>query len=278
MTDLEREIAGRLQAARDAGERPKGLLFHGTCESFEDALKGGPYDGVLWTADSPVIAQQYIPSSGSSVLVHRPMDYELKDRVRPNPDSWWNGLAKRISGLECREVELDAYGRAKSWIVPDGWPTYGDCVRHVEEVLGYRTDRGGYEIRQQLVDGRFEDRPAGWQVEGWLYVALSDGLRFKDLRRSSEGDLMDLEYHDVEGFETAASEGWDGVIINDFAQADGHGNVGHVSWGLLPKGLEKAEWIRLPAVRRPLESGHFTPDVEAWLSEAVRGQSIASAP
>lgn len=268
MTDLEREIIGRLQAAREAGGRPKGLLFHGTCESFEGRPVGGTYDGVFWTADSPVIAQQYIPSSATTVLVHRPRDYEMGDHVRPNPDSWWNGLAQRMSGLKCRDVELDSYGRAKSWIVPEGWPTYADCVRYVEEVLGYRQERGGYEIRQQLVDGRFEDRPAGWQIQGWLYVTLSDGLRFKDMRRSEDGDLMDVEYHDLDGFARASEEGWDGVVINDFAQADGHGNVGHVSWGLLPRGLAKLDWVRIPAVRRPLECGHLTPDVEAWLAEA----------
>lgn len=264
--DVERIVEERLRLAFEVGRRPNGLLFHGTCEDVEGDLKGGGYDGVLWTATTPAIAQQYIPSSGSTVIIPRPNDWELDDRIRPDEHSWWHALAKTISGTSCADVETGSDGRATSWTPPEGWPTYRDCIRHVEEVLGYRPSaHGGYEIKQHLTDLGFVDKPANWQIQGTLFITPSDGFRFKDLRRSEDGDLMDLEYHDVDGFGRAIEEGFDGVIINDFAQVDGHGNVGHVSYGLLPPGLSKARWVRMEAIRRPLEGSWWTPDVEKWL-------------
>lgn len=52
------------------------------------------------------------------------------------------------------------------------------------------------------------------------------------LARSIEGDLTDLDYHKIGLFRQAEKKGYDGVVINDFAQSHNMGNVGHVSYGL----------------------------------------------
>ena len=40
------------------------VLFHGTLERFWGTPRPGGYDGVLWAAESPAVAQSYIPKSG----------------------------------------------------------------------------------------------------------------------------------------------------------------------------------------------------------------------
>lgn len=49
---------------------------------------------------------------------------------------------------------------------------------------------------------------------------------------NTEGDLTDVEYHNLDLFRQVEKEGYDGIKINDFAQSDDYGNVGHISIGL----------------------------------------------
>lgn len=57
-----------------------------------------------------------------------------------------------------------------------------------------------------------------------------------------EGDLTNVEYHNINLFRDLEEKGYDGIKINDFAQSESEGNFGHTSIGLFShviKDLEK---------------------------------------
>ena len=92
-------------------------------------------------------------------------------------------------------------------------------------------------------------------MPGRLLVTLREGLNLHDHAAGGDGDLMDPEYHDLELFRRLESEGFDGVVINDFLQDDAHGNVGHRSYGLFAATAARIPWIEIPAVNRPWIGG-----------------------
>lgn len=242
-----------------AAQDLSGLLFHGTGETLEGDLRPGGYDGLFWTADCPAVAQSYIPKTGGSTLYAPPMSYEMELRVRPAPGSFLLMAARQMSGLEPLDVELDQTGWLKSWRLPEDWPTVGEVVEWLGG-MGYEPGKTHWALVEKDVI-----RPAEYRMPGTLIVLPSEGLRFKDLRRGEEGDGMELEYHNHAGFALARDEGYDGVIINDFAQAD-EGNVGHASWGLFDHALARTPRLLLPCVRsdyKDWETG-LTADIERW--------------
>lgn len=263
--DFEDEIRRRLLCARETG-RVEGLLFHSTAEPIVGPLYGDGL-GILWTARDPWVSAQYIPNAGSEALLARPDTWTMKERVRPQRHGFVYRLACELSGMECEDVSWSWDGSAQSWRVPDGWPTHADVVAYVEDELGYAANENGvYYIRES--GGAV--MPAGWQIQGQVFVTLDDDLVFKDVRRSEDPDLQEREYYDGAAFDRALDEGYDGVIINDHCQADDYGNVPHVSHGLNAVGLAKAEWVSIPAVRRHLDPWFertcaLTPDLEDWL-------------
>lgn len=280
--ETEAEIVARIAAAVRAGVPVEGVLFHGTAEPFEGPLKPGG-DGLLWTSDSPVIAQQYIPAAGIESIRSKPMGYEMGSRVMPNLNDVFYGLAAEISGLEVTDVRRDHVGNAVSWAVPDGWPTYADVVRHVEEVLGYEAGRyGSYSLKTVMEGGRDRIMPASWRMQGRLFMALADGFSLKDVRKSDEPDLTMYEHNDFAAFRKAEAEGYDGVVINDFAQTDRYGNFGHLSYGLNGKGLAKARWIAIPAFRFDLNEIHpfpnVTDEIGEWAASAAASAAALAGP
>lgn len=273
MEELEREIRRRLAAAEETG-KIEGLLFHSTCEPIVGPLHGDML-GILWTARSPWVSSQYIPNAGSEILLAKPESWRLRDRVAPEQHGTFYRLACELTGKECGDIQWGHGGRAESWRVPEGWPTYAEIVAHIEEELGYVANENGiYYIRERLDGSVFRIMPAGWQIQGQMFVALDDGLVFKDVRRTGEPDLMEREYYDGDAFDAAEAQGYDGVIINDHCQSDDYGNVPHVSYGINRIGREKVEWISVPTVRRSLVpwfdgESCLTPDVRSWMEGAM---------
>jgi hypothetical protein len=149
-----------------------------------------------------------------------------------------------------------------------------DLVERLE-ALGYRPDRNCYRI---LMDG---DRmmPADWRVPGRLVVVDGHGLRLKDLRRGVESDLTDVEHNDLGRFQAAREEGWDGVVINDFAQTD-QGNMGHVSYGLFHDSLAATSMFEIPCVRSTWDEimDDKSPAFEAWIDEVGPHRLDAATP
>ncbi len=249
-----------------------GFLFHGTCEDIEGNLRGGDYDGVLWTSSHPAIAQQYIPASGSQTLLSMPYKYDMETQVKPNDHSPWTGIAQAISGisLDAFDREFDRSGRLTSWRHVENWPTYEACVAYLQNDLGYDLENQPW-VKCGLVEGKTVFLPSDYLMPGRLFVTSNESLRFKDLRVSSEGDLMNWNTTII------AASNWQltkvrRIIINDFAQTTHYGNLGHVSYGLLPSALDKVEWIEIPATRFEANDiddfGAITPDLKTWYASA----------
>lgn len=253
----------------------RNLLFHGTCETFALPPRGGGYDGLVWTADLPTIAQAYIPDAGAKLLVSAPSEWQLGQRVVPAPNAAWTLVAHQMTGLDA-EVELDRHGNLRSWAVPAAWPTYREAAAWLSG-LGYPLDaRGSAWLSIAREDATERVMPADWSMPGRLLVTVADGLRLADLRRGTEGDLTDLEYHDHAGFAAARAAGYDGVVINDFVQTEAWGNVGHISRGLFPEAAARLPWIEVPARRFEWASSLRERTTPAY--ESLHAAARASAP
>lgn len=102
---------------------PKGSkLFHGSLEAFEGALSPG-VDGLVWFADSPSIAQLYIPRSGLSVLA------SSSHIARPNSDRTIQAIQRMIGlNYDYSKVEWQPGGqRAQSYYMPEDDPTWAEA-------------------------------------------------------------------------------------------------------------------------------------------------------
>jgi len=222
------------------------LMFHGTCETIEGPLRGGGYDNILWTAECSVVAQNYIPVSGSIIHVREITTYELKDGVFPHD------FELKLCGMMGYKATIysEKYGRPSSW----AWYKDGESIHltkkvlkdFIENELQYKPVNGMYKIRMNLG----EIKRADYKIDGQLFIMSvkpCENLKLYDYRRSSGGDLQDPEYNHLKNFKKIREMGYDGVIINDFVQSENWGNVGHTSTGLFPSGIEKVDMISIPA-------------------------------
>lgn len=99
--------------------------------------------------------------------------------------------------------------------------------------------------------------PANYRDVGRvLQVTCRRNMKFYDFARDREGDLMEPDYHKIKFFRKLENAGFDGVIINDFAQSDYHGNYGHQSYGFFAHALKDL------AVKTIRNQTHPTP--EEW--------------
>lgn len=239
--------------------RAAGILFHGTCEAIEGDLRGGPYDGVFWTAPSPSVAQSYIPRSGITGIMPDPDDYDRDERIRPDKrDSWVMRWAFEKSGAtrEDLAVEWDGW-RAYSWTIPEGWPTMGDLADHMRE-LGYAPDHHGNFTYFTCYEGEEEVlKPADWFLPGHLLIVLPEDLEIRE-PEWSEDALGYANHNRVGDFTSFAMKGHDAFRMSDQLQSDHLGNVGHQAIGILSSGRRKLSWLAIPAVR------HDGEDLEAW--------------
>lgn len=216
------------------------LLFHGTGESIEGPLGAKSHGGILWVAETPDIAQSYIPESGLSTMLYLPQE-RANDPFPPNQGVYYDILKQMGYNLE---AEWDTTGRVKSW----GWkdrashslPKYRDVINYIENVLGYKGENGMYRIKQ---DRSHKFAPAHYKLPGTLFILIGKSrLRLFDLTGGSdEDDLMDPTYNKIILFRKAQEAGYDGVRINDFAQSKIWGNIGHRSIGIFPSGLAKLQ-------------------------------------
>ena len=63
-------------------------------------------------------------------------------------------------------------------------------------------------------------------------------MKFYNYAKGKEPDLMDLDYHKLGLFRKIEKSGYDGIIINDFAQSEYQGNYGHISYGFFKKSIK----------------------------------------
>lgn len=245
--EIERRLAS---IETDEDLKQSGLLFHGTAEPFEGDLRPSSYDGVLWFAKDPLFAQAYIPACGLSSIVSKPSDWQMSEHVRPNQHSFWTEFAVANLGREMPDVEHDAHGQVRSWTIPRGWPTYGECMKALAD-LGYRFDNDSEVVKTSKESGIRKFVAADWLEPGRVYVTALDGLNLLDLS-SGEGDLTDPMHKRLDLFREAEDKGYDGIIIDDFAQSEDCGNVGHRAVGLFKAACPRPCFV-YPAFHRAME-------------------------
>ncbi len=102
----------------------------------------------------------------------------------------------------------------------------------------------GYEVandsvKRVKINGKDEILPADKSTVGRvLKVTCGRDFKFYNQAYGKEADLMDLDYHKVDLFRQKESEGFDGIVINDFAQTSKYGNMEHISFGFFKESLK----------------------------------------
>ncbi len=236
-------------------------LFHGTIETFETPLRPGA-DGLVWFADSPKIAQLYIPQAGGTLYASPTW------LIRPTRDPDAQAL-QRVLGIDydMSQVEWDARGRLQSWPTAAGFGSRLVTEADVRERLvahGFQPNRQGvYEVR--IHDGRILDPSE--LVYGRLYVVTTTAPLRIFVKAEGDSDLLDLQYNDLAGFKDAEDAGFDGVLIDDFAQSKAQGNFGHQSLGLFRRALDRVAVTSVPAPYREYDrDARGTPE---WPEEPI---------
>jgi hypothetical protein len=227
---------------------PKGAkLFHGTIEEFSGGLKPGG-DGMIWFADEPQIAQLYLPKAGITVY---PSNTSL---MRPSKDRMIIAIQKLIGiKYNLEDVEWDHTDRATSYGLPKGWKSFPKepDVEKLMDKVGFEKDHNdNYKIRFSDMDTVLKP---GEAQQGRLFIATVKEPLNIWVKARGESDLTDLQYHDLKGFQIAKDKQLDGVLIDDFAQSEEHGNFGHQSVGLFD--TKKLSLRSIPAQYREWEYG-----------------------
>lgn len=234
------------------------LLFHGTGEDLEGALRGGGYDDILWTAETSVISQNYIPESGSSVHFSLPSDtWRVEEVMKPSKETIWEQFFEEMG---CQFEDVVWRGRElESWRCVGDPPTIQDAHNWLA-AMGYEGEKGygstRYAVKQAIIDGKFRIMPADYKLVGELCILRGkENLKIYD---HPHGDLLEPAYHHHGVFRQARDVGYDGVKINDYLQSRHWGNFGHQSIGLFPSGIAKLQYECIPA------TNFDSPQIEDW--------------
>jgi hypothetical protein len=246
----------RANPAGDTAILPKGSrLFHGSLEPFDSSLRPGG-DGVLWFSDSPAIAQLYIPCSGISMFA------SVSSLSRPADSGHRSTQAlQKFIGIDYDydSMEFDSIGRPRSWSMPAGFarsPTKEE-VMEMLRAAGFELKGGTWdpqvEVNMTLSGGEYRVIPPGECREGRLFVARPRrDMRIYVMSRG-EGDLTDVQYNEFDFFEELERRGFDGLLIDDFAQSEEWGNFGHLSVGLFASAARDLDVNERPAQYREWE-------------------------
>lgn len=235
-------------------------LFHGTLQEFkQQELNAGGYDGILWTAFQPFIAQSYIPQSGGKSYMSIDHIYMPAHDNETRKIQEMIGLFYDYSKVQWQPNML----RAKSYYMPktkdgkelstigsqeDNWRTIPakQYVRQKMAQLGY-TGTGYNNQRYIIKTHRGKILRPNQSVVGRLFILTNkQPLKLYDISRN-QGDLTQRQYHNHKAFDYARKNGYDGIKINDFAQHSQRGNIGHFGYGIFPSARNKLTWKTIPA-------------------------------
>jgi len=146
-----------------------------------------------------------------------------------------------------------------------------DYVNEKIEKLGYKpadVDPYRHDHRWRLKissDGKI--LPATFREKGRLFVVTPKRqMKIYDIAGDSEPDLMDKQYHYIDVFNMIRKKGYDGVRINDFAQHETMGNVGHKSIGFFKEAIPDLDIKVIEDVSHPEgnELPIHTKEYEKW--------------
>lgn len=223
------------------------LLFHGTLATIDGDLRPGGFDGVFWTAESPSVAQTYIPASATMISYVKP--YDLDKPVMPEDDAVADSVCKQM-GYEY-EIRSRGYdGRPSSWVWKgsSSSPKMRDVVNYLENTLGYNFEGENFiRIKARFKGGSYTLLPADHKSTGRLFMLMNRGdLKIFDYSVNSS-DLTDPQYNHLGVFRALEQKGYDGIKISDYTLTRSQGSVEHTSIGLFPSGLKKVKHMDIPA-------------------------------
>ena len=234
---------------RDLSSIMQDTFFHGTAENFEGPLKGGAYDNIIWTANNPAVAQNYIPASGAQSGFS--LDKWAEDHEPYSHFRYHRGtdvaLLKQMGYGYPTDEELYPNGELKNYRIKDRHATHGEMREYLRS-LGYDPEED-FWINTEYVDGDEIVRPKNYKMPGRLFIGHPQKpLNIFDTTEYLEGDESNPAYHMHDVFNLIKGKGYHGVKIPDFAQSKNWGNVHHESVGIFPEYVDHLNWDVIPAV------------------------------
>lgn len=122
--------------------------------------------------------------------------------------------------------------------------------------LGYEPLEKGHDENYQWKLKKSENQilPGDYRRKGQLYIIKPKRkMKLYDMAMGNEPDLTERQYHELDTFDWAMQNGYDGVKINDFAQTESHGNIGHISYGFFKNAIKDLEMTAINDVVHPKE-------------------------
>ena len=185
------------------------VCFMEAASSLIWPLKAGAYDSVLWTTETPDVAQSYIPECGSKTF-WSVSDYRKKETISPffNREPTFDLQIAQIMGFDAKLCE----GRGWMWNTQKA-PTYGDVLDFLHN-LGYTealNTYGRYKLKTSMLNGKLEIFPANYKMPGKLFILTGkESLNLFD-DSESEFHMMEPTYHRTALFRKLPKFGFDGI-------------------------------------------------------------------
>lgn len=258
-----------LETHEDQTVKAGTVLFHGTVEQFDAAkLNTGGYDDVLWLAYTPDIGQAYIPYA-------RPKKFHTERLGKPA----WSKEDREMQ--QALGIHYDYDNVKWDTMMPTSWSApkkndggYWDRSTFPPEVIDDMMTQAGHEPDERYVS---RNKKYGREFvvgkdnkEGRLFIiTVKEDLRVFDYAQGRESDLQDIDYHNIPLFRKLEEQGYDGVIITDFAQTKDYGNMPHNSIGIFKDSIKKLEWETIAAKHTNFDKidrkSRHTPEYEDYL-------------
>lgn len=263
------------------------FLFRGIGEPiiYPPSVAG---DGCFWLADSRTMARTYIPVSGLRMLAGLDTFLKPPDQ-RSDTGAIQRQLGFEFTDVaydECGKARSYRLPLIYDQLLVDiPWPKkedfanasdYYDASHRRQRIgherftawvmdrlreYGYEPEKNcstpGYERYQFKVsyqNGKTALLHKNYRLKGTLLTfTFTKPLVIFDLTRGGrvDGDLLDPDYRKYDLFASLKEQGYDGVKINDFAQVENHGNVGHTSIGLFSGALAYVREVRREITTHP---------------------------
>jgi len=280
------------------------IFYHGTLESFDVRKpRPGGYDEVFWTTEDMIIARSYIPRAGgysmtSADYIARNEDeskilkklgmtpklrakmWEIANRGYQEYKKWddeyrrindiWNQHEKAKDYHTLPDEFFDRWkeAEAKRKSAMEDWKSYDQILKAwvIRKMAqhGYKADKQGF-FDKVFSDYEGNLRPADYRAKGRvLEVVCMRDFKFFDFAKGREGDLMEPDYHKIGLFRKLEDNGYDGIIINDFAQTEYYGNYGHESYGFFGHAVKDLKIKKMHRDQTHPTDADWIKDREEW--------------
>lgn len=246
------------------------------------------FDGCFWLTDSKTMARTYIPVAGMRMLAgldtflrppdlrsdigdfQRQLGFEFTDVAH---DDYGRARSYRfptlyeqlLSDMPWPKKEdfpnMSDYHDASNRRQRTGHERFASWVVDRLREYGYEPEKNGsipdywrYDLKVTRQEGRSVLLEKNYRLKGTLLTfTATKPLSLFDLTDGGrmDGDLLDPDYRKCDLFASLERQGFDGVQINDFAQVENHGNVGHTSIGLFSAAIAHVREVQRELTTHP---------------------------